>query len=84
VSARREITRRDLRDRSQEIMDAVEDGQAFTLTKDGREIGELIPICCRRLVPREDFATASSHASAIDPAAFRADQNAAADHGATP
>ena len=83
MSAQPEITQRDLRSRSREIMDAVEGGQAFTVTRDGREIGELIPIRRRRrFVPRADFATASRHAPAIDLAAFRADQDAAADHDA--
>ena len=39
-----EITQRDLRSRSREIMDAVEHGQSFTVTRDGRHIGELIPL----------------------------------------
>jgi prevent-host-death family protein len=84
VSAQPEITQRDLRNKSKEIMDAVEGGQAFTVTRDGREIGELIPIRRRRrFVPRADFATASRNAPAIDVAAFRADQGAAADHDAS-
>jgi prevent-host-death family protein len=83
MSAQPEITQRDLRNRSREIMDAVEGGQAFTVTRDGREIGELIPIHRRRrFVPRADFAAASRHAPVIDLAAFRADQDAAADHDA--
>ena len=83
MSAQPEITQRDLRNKSREIMDAVEGGQAFTVTRDGREIGELIPIRRRRrFVPRADFATASHSAPALDLAAFRADQNAAADHDA--
>lgn len=83
MSAQPEITQRDLRNRSKEIMDAVEDGQAFTVTRDGREIGELIPLRRRRrFVPRADFATASRHAPAVDLEAFRADQEAAADHDA--
>ena len=48
MSAQQEITQRDLRNKSREIMDAVEGGQAFTVTRDGREIGELIPIRRRR------------------------------------
>jgi prevent-host-death family protein len=43
-----EITQRDLRNRSKEIMDAVERGQAFTVTRDGHRIGELIPLRRRR------------------------------------
>ena len=83
MSAQQEITQRDLRNKSREIMDAVEGGQAFTVTRDGREIGELIPVRRRRrFVPRADFTAASRHAPAVDLAAFRADQEAAADHRA--
>ena len=48
MSAQPEITQRDLRIRSKEIMDAVENGQAFTVTRDGHRIGELIPLRQRR------------------------------------
>jgi prevent-host-death family protein len=83
MSAQPEITQRDLRNKSKEIMDAVEGGQAFTVTRDGREIGELIPIRRRRrFVPRGDFAANSRNAPVIDPEKFRADQEAAADHDA--
>lgn len=78
-----EITQRDLRNRSKEIMDAVENGQAFTVTRDGHRIGELIPLRRRRqFVPRQEFAAMSQGAPAIDMATFRADQDAAADHDA--
>ena len=77
MSAQPEITQRDLRNKSREIMDAVEGGQAFTVTRDGREIGELIPIRRRRrFVPRADFAATSRHAPAVDLAAFRANLSA--------
>lgn len=75
-----EITHRDLRNRFREIMDAVENGQAFTVTRDSRPIGELIPLRRRRFVPREDFAATSRGASGIDIDAFRADQDAALGH----
>jgi antitoxin (DNA-binding transcriptional repressor) of toxin-antitoxin stability system len=81
VSAQPEITQRDLRTRSKEIMDAVENGQAFTVTRDGHRIGELIPLRRRRrFVPRQEFAAMSAAAVAVDIEAFRADQEAAADH----
>jgi prevent-host-death family protein len=81
MAAQPEITQRDLRNRSKEIMDAVEHGQAFTVTRDGHQIGELIPLRRRRrFVPREEFAAMSRGASAIDIDAFRADQDAAFDH----
>ena len=43
-AAQPEITQRDLRSRSKEIMDAVQRGQSFTVTRDGHRIGELIPL----------------------------------------
>ena len=75
-----EITQRDLRNRSKEIMDAVAQGHGFTVTRNGHRIGELIPLRRRRrFVPRTEFATMSRHAPVIDLAAFRADQDAAFD-----
>jgi antitoxin (DNA-binding transcriptional repressor) of toxin-antitoxin stability system len=75
-----EITQRDLRSRSREIMDAVEHGQSFTVTRDGHQIGELVPIRRRRFVSRLEFAAMSRHAPGGDLDTFRADQDAAADH----
>ena len=78
-----EITQRDLRTRSREIMDAVEHGESFTVTRDGHRIGELIPLRHRRrFVSRQEFTARSRNAPAIDPGAFRADQDAAEDHQA--
>ena len=75
-----EISQRDLRMRSREIMDAVEHGQSFTVTRDGHQIAELVPLRRRRrLVPREEFVAMSRNAPAVDLAAFRADQEAALD-----
>jgi prevent-host-death family protein len=79
-----EITQRDLRSRSREIMDAVEHGQSFTVTRDGHRIGELVPLRRRRMfVSRQEFAAMSRNAPDVDLDAFRADQNAAADHEAS-
>ena len=80
MSAQPEITQRDLRNRSKEIMDAVQNGQSFTVTRDGHQIGELIPLRRRRrFVSRAEFAVMSHPASAVDLEAFRADQEAALD-----
>jgi antitoxin (DNA-binding transcriptional repressor) of toxin-antitoxin stability system len=82
MSAQPEITQRDLRTRSKEIMDAVQNGESFTVTRDGHAIGELIPLRRRRrFVPRQEFAAMSRTAASVDVAAFRADQEAAADQG---
>ncbi|WP_454195888.1 type II toxin-antitoxin system Phd/YefM family antitoxin [Nocardia sp. Marseille-Q1738] len=81
MPAQPEITQRDLRNRSKEIMDAVQQGQAFTVTRDGHQIGELIPLRRRRrFVSRAEFAAMSRADVSID--AFRADQAATADQEA--
>jgi prevent-host-death family protein len=82
MSEQPEITQRDLRNRSKEIMDAVERGQSFTVTRDGHRIGELIPLRRRRrFVSRQEFAAMSRTAAVVDLAAFRADTDAATDQG---
>ncbi|MFF4749981.1 prevent-host-death protein [Streptomyces sp. NPDC002514] len=58
-------------------MDAVQGGQAFTVTRDGHRIGELIPLRRRRrFVPRAEFAAMSRTAPDISLDAFRDDQDA--------
>jgi prevent-host-death family protein len=84
MAAQPEITQRDLRTRSKEIMDAVQSGQAFTVTRDGHRIGELVPLRRRRrFVPRQEFAAMSRSAPGISLDAFRADQDATADQERT-
>jgi len=78
-----EITQRDLRNRSREIMDAVQNGESFVVTRDGHRIGELIPLRRRRrFVSRREFAAMSRSAPDISLDAFRADQEATADQEA--
>ena len=60
-------------------MDAVEAGQSFTVTRDGHQIGELVPLKRRRrFVPRAEFAAMSRGAPRLSLDAFRADQEATA------
>jgi prevent-host-death family protein len=80
MSAHEEVTQRDLRAKSREIMDAVEHGQSFTVTRDGRRIGKLVPLPNRRrFVPREEFVAMSRNAPAVDLGTFRVDQDTAVD-----
>ncbi|WP_084351426.1 type II toxin-antitoxin system Phd/YefM family antitoxin [Millisia brevis] len=75
MSAPREVSQRDLRMRSKEIMDAVEGGDSFTVTRDGHRIGELIPLRRRsNFVSRAEFARGSILVPLIDVEKFRADQ----------
>ncbi len=84
MTAQPEITQRDLRNRSREIMDAVENGQALTVTRDGRSIGELIPLRRRRrFVPQREFAAMSRTAPSMDIETFRADQQEALNNDVT-
>jgi antitoxin (DNA-binding transcriptional repressor) of toxin-antitoxin stability system len=76
MPAQPEITQRDLRTRSKEIMDAVQGGQAFTVTRDGHQVGELVPLRRRRrFVPRAEFAAMSRTAPDISLDTFRDDQD---------
>ncbi|MFT4221159.1 MAG: prevent-host-death protein [Microbacterium sp.] len=77
-----EISQRDLRMRSREIMDAVERGESFTVTRDGRGIGELAPLRRpQRFVSREEFARASRSMPVVDPDLLRSDIDGAIDQG---
>lgn len=74
----RKVSQRDLRMRSKEIMDAVERGDSFTVTRVGHQIGELIPLRRRRcFITRTEFARGSELAPPIDVDGFRADQDSA-------
>ncbi|TCO14808.1 antitoxin (DNA-binding transcriptional repressor) of toxin-antitoxin stability system [Kribbella steppae] len=75
-----EITQRDLRMRSREIMDAVQGGQIFIVTRDGHRIGELVPLRRRRrFVPRAEFAAMSRTAPEVSLDDYPADQDALVD-----
>lgn len=76
-----EITQRDLRARSGQIMDAVAHGESFVVTRNGTPIGELIPLRRVRVVTREQFAGVSANAPVMDAARFRADVDSAMDGG---
>jgi len=74
------ISQRDLRLRSREIMDAVEHGESFTVTRDGREIGELVPRrVTRTFVSREEMAVLGRGLPHIDADRFRADLDSLAE-----
>ena len=61
-------------------MDAVESGQSFTVTRDGREIGELVPLRpSRRFVSADEFVLAGRQLPTVDTEAFMADVRGALD-----
>ena len=74
------INQRDLRMRSREIMDAVERGETFTITRDGREVAELVPLKGRRrFVPAAEFLALGRGLQPIDAEQFRADLDGISD-----
>ncbi|MDR0847473.1 MAG: type II toxin-antitoxin system prevent-host-death family antitoxin [Propionibacteriaceae bacterium] len=74
MSMSQTINQRDLRMRSREIMDAVERGEEFVVTRDGRDVGELIPLRrTQRFVHRADFVAMSAGLVPLDPDRFFAD-----------
>lgn len=81
MAAPEPINQRDLRMRSREIMDAVEHGDSYVVTRDGRAIGELIPLRHPvRFVSRDRFLTAWAGAEIIDADRFIADIDAVIDN----
>ncbi|ABL82827.1 MULTISPECIES: prevent-host-death protein [unclassified Nocardioides] len=83
MSPQPEISQRDLRLRSKEIMDSVERGQAFTVTRDGHQIGELIPLRRRRTFVSRATFLAPGGTSTIDPERLQSDLDAMIDNDVT-
>jgi prevent-host-death family protein len=75
-----EITQRELRNESGEIMRAVERGRSFVITRNGTPIGQLIPLRRRRFVPRDEVVAAFATAPVLD-TQFRSDLDVITDQG---
>lgn len=80
----REITQRQLRNESGEIMRELDRGESFVVTRNGTPVGELVPIRRRRFVPAEVAIAAFSGIGHIDHERFRADVDRHVDQDATP
>jgi prevent-host-death family protein len=74
-----EITQRELRNDSGEIMRAVERGESFTITRNGTPIGRLIPLRRHTFVPRQEVMAAFATDPVLDAERFRADTDDLAD-----
>lgn len=80
----REISQRELRNDSGEIMRRLGQGETFVVTSNGVPVGELTPLRRHRFV-RADAAIAMFHSAPdIDFATFRADLDAVATQDAAP
>lgn len=80
----REITQRELRNDSGEIMRALDRGESFIVTRNGVPVGELRPVRRRRFVPVDVVMTAFAGAPPLDPERFRADVDRMLDQDPTP
>ena len=69
----REITQRQLRNESGDVMRAVDARESFVVTRNGVVVGELTPVRRRRFVSRDAALAAFSGAAPIDGARLRAD-----------
>lgn len=81
---RREITQRELRNQSGEIMRALDDGDEFVVTRNGVPVGELLPLRQRRFVPTDSLRTAFRSAAPVDLETLRADLDAVASQDPQP
>ncbi len=80
----REITQRELRNESGEIMRALDRGEAFVVTRNGVPVGELTPLRLRQFVAAEAAVAVFAGAPTVEPARFRADIDAVLDQDAAP
>jgi prevent-host-death family protein len=80
----REITQRELRNGSGDIMRALDRGEAFVVTRNGVPVGELVPLRPRRFVAADAALAAFAGAPAIPADRFRADVDSVLDHDPTP
>jgi prevent-host-death family protein len=80
----RELTQRELRNKSGEIMRALDEGEDFVVTRNGRPVGELRPCRRRQFVPTDQLIAAFRNVPSIDYEELRADLDAVADPDPTP
>jgi prevent-host-death family protein len=79
-----EITQRELRNESGEIMRGLDRGESFVVTRNGVPVGELIPLRRRQFVTPEVIGIAFADAPAINRERFRADIDSVLDQDPGP
>lgn len=65
-------------------MRAVDRGESFIVTRNGKEVGQLTPFRARRFVSAEAALEAFAGAPTVDVQRFRADVDAAVDQSTEP
>jgi prevent-host-death family protein len=69
----RQITQRELRNQSGEIMRALDRGEEFIVTRNGVPVGELVPVRRRQYVPTVTLIAALRNSQPVDFKQFRKD-----------
>jgi prevent-host-death family protein len=80
----RKLTQRELRNDSGEIMRALDGGEDFIVTRNGKPVGELRPYRRRQFVPTAQLIAALKGAPSIDYEELRADIDRFVDQDPTP
>lgn len=80
----REITQRELRNDSGEIMRKLDEGETFVVTRNGVPVGELTPLRRHRFIAAEAAVALFRTAPEVDAERFRADLDLVADQDPTP
>ena len=80
----RHITQRELRNDSGRIMRALDRGKAFVVTRNGRPVGELLPLRQRAFVPSEFVQASFAGAPPVARKRFRREVDAFVDQTVTP
>ena len=78
------ITQRELRNDSGEIMRLLDQGESFTVTRNGVPVGELAPLRRNRFVSADAALEMFRNAPHIDADRFRTDLDATADQDPNP
>jgi prevent-host-death family protein len=80
----REITQRELRNESGEIMRALDRGESFVVTRNGVPVGELTPLRQRQFVAADAAVAVFAGAPAVELDRFRTDVDALLDQSSAP
>jgi prevent-host-death family protein len=80
----REITQREFRNNSGEIMRNLDDGETFIVTRNGVPVAELTPLRRHRFVTAEAATALFRSAPPVDYRRLRADLDAIADQAVDP
>jgi antitoxin (DNA-binding transcriptional repressor) of toxin-antitoxin stability system len=80
----RQITQREMRNQSGEIMRALDRGESFVVTRNGVPVGELTPLRRRQFVSAAAAVARFAGADEIDTTRFREDIDAVLDQRPDP